>query len=66
MMATPLASHRQSALKVAKVILQSEGVRGFYRGMTPVVLRAFPVNASALFVYEGLMRVFGAEKVRGD
>ncbi|KLO13980.1 mitochondrial carrier [Schizopora paradoxa] len=66
MMATPLASHRQSALRVAKAIIQSEGVKGFYRGMTPVVLRAFPVNASALFVYEGLMRVFGAEKVRGD
>lgn len=36
---------------------------GFFRGLGPSYLRAFPVNASAFFVYEGLMRVMGAEKV---
>lgn len=64
MMAAPLAPHRQSALSFAKAIVQSGGLRGFYRGLTPVLLRAFPANASALFVYEWLMRAFGAEKTR--
>lgn len=63
MMAAPLGSPRRSALSVAKTILKQDGLRGFARGLTPIVLRAFPVNASALFVYEGLMKLMGAEKV---
>ncbi|WVR03445.1 hypothetical protein IAU60_000436 [Kwoniella sp. DSM 27419] len=31
-------------------------VRNFYRGFVPVVLRAFPTNAAALAVWEGVMR----------
>ncbi len=31
--------------------------------MTPILLRAFPVNAAAYSVYEGIMRLIGAEKV---
>lgn len=64
MMATPLDSPRLSALSVARNILRNEGARGFLRGLGPVLIRAFPVNASALFVYEGTMRMIGAEKVR--
>ncbi|WRT63653.1 uncharacterized protein IL334_000576 [Kwoniella shivajii] len=30
--------------------------RNFYRGFVPVVLRAFPTNAAALAVWEGVMR----------
>lgn len=63
MMATPLNQPRRSALSVAKEIIRVDGVRGFVRGLAPVLIRAFPVNASALFVYEGLMRSMGAEKV---
>lgn len=63
MMAAPLNLPRQSATSVAKKIYQENGVRGFFRGLTPILLRAFPVNASALFAYEGLMRLMGAEKV---
>lgn len=40
-----------------------EGAAGFFRGLGPCFLRAFPVNASALFVYEGTMRILGAEQV---
>ena len=64
MMAAPLTQNPQSALQVAKKILQIDGPKGFTRGLAPVLLRAFPVNASALFVYEGLMKLLGAEKVR--
>uniref|UniRef100_A0A0W0G042 Mitochondrial carrier n=1 Tax=Moniliophthora roreri TaxID=221103 RepID=A0A0W0G042_MONRR len=41
-----------------------EGVSGFYRGLGPCILRAFPVNACAYFVYEGILRGLGAEKTR--
>lgn len=64
MMAAPLNSKRESAYAVAKSILRVDGPKGFVRGLVPVVLRAFPVNASALFVYEGLMKLMGAEKAR--
>ena len=64
MMAAPLTKQRQSAYAVAKLILCEDGPKGFVRGLVPVVLRAFPVNASALFVYEGLMKLMGAEEVR--
>ncbi|EJD04000.1 mitochondrial carrier, partial [Fomitiporia mediterranea MF3/22] len=64
MMAASLGSKRRSAITVAKEILRESGIRGFVRGLTPILLRAFPVNASALFVYEGLMKLMGAEKVR--
>lgn len=57
MMAAPLGVHRKSAYTIARAIYLVDGPRGFTRGLGPVLLRAFPVNASALFVYEGLMKV---------
>ena len=39
------------------------GWRGFFRGLTPSILRAFPSNACAYFVYEGVLKGLGAEKV---
>jgi len=55
---------RPSFLSVTKQIYTVHGLGGFFRGLTPTLLRAFPVNASAIFVYEWMMRVLGAEKVR--
>jgi solute carrier family 25 carnitine/acylcarnitine transporter 20/29 len=63
-MAAPLHEPRRSAIAIAKEIMRVDGPRGFVRGLAPVLIRAFPVNASALFVYEGTMRMLGAEKVR--
>ena len=63
MMAASLSGPRKSALQIAKIIAREDGPKGFVRGLTPVLLRAFPVNASALFVYEGLMKLMNAEKV---
>lgn len=54
---------RPAFLRTARHILAREGSAGFFRGLGPCFLRAFPVNASALFVYEGTMRILGAEQV---
>ena len=63
MMATPHTSAKLSFRATIRRIYASEGYKGYFRGLGPSLLRAFPVNASALWVYEGLMRVLGAEKV---
>lgn len=54
---------KSSFLTVSRSIYEGEGMRGFFRGLGPTYLRAFPVNASAIFVYERMMRMIGAEKV---
>jgi solute carrier family 25 carnitine/acylcarnitine transporter 20/29 len=36
-------------------IYRTEGLKGFYRGFTPCLLRSFPTNGAALMVYEGFM-----------
>ncbi|KAI0756881.1 mitochondrial carrier [Daedaleopsis nitida] len=64
MMAMPHTAMRPSFSNTARQIFAEGGYRGFFRGLGPTLLRAFPVNASALWVYEGLMRLLGAEKVR--
>jgi len=40
----------------AMAVYQENGVRGFWRGFLPCFLRAFPANASALLVFEAVMR----------
>ncbi|KAI0669786.1 mitochondrial carrier [Trametes maxima] len=64
MMSTSHELPKPSFSATARQILAEGGFRGYYRGLGPTLLRAFPVNASALWVYEGLMRVLGAEKTR--
>lgn len=54
---------RPSFLLIARRIYTRDGFRGFFRGLGPCFLRTFPVNASAIFVYEGIMKALGAEKV---
>ncbi|GHJ89277.1 hypothetical protein NliqN6_5679 [Naganishia liquefaciens] len=38
------------------------GMGNFYRGIVPVVLRAFPTNAAALAVWEAVMRAAGEKE----
>lgn len=54
---------RPSFIRTVRQIALENGIAGFYRGLGPCLLRAFPVNACAFFVYEGTMRLIGAEKV---
>jgi len=48
----------------ATAIWREGGIRAVYRGFVPCILRAFPTNGGALFVWEGVMRFLEAEKVR--
>ncbi|KAJ7932475.1 mitochondrial carrier [Mycena leptocephala] len=59
-----LSGTRPSFLHVARQIHANEGLRGFYRGLAPCFIRAFPSNACAFFVYEGLLRALGAQQTR--
>lgn len=63
MMATPHTSAKLTFLETIRRIHTAEGYKGYFRGLGPSLLRAFPVNASALWVYEGLMRLLDTEKV---
>jgi len=44
-------------------IYRTQGLKGFFRGFTPCVLRAFPANASCFVAYECVMSVL-PEKLR--
>ncbi|KAK7064291.1 mitochondrial substrate carrier family protein L [Favolaschia claudopus] len=55
---------RPSVVSIARQIYLDQGLRGFYRGLLPCFIRAFPSNACAFFVYEGLLRMLGAEQTR--
>ncbi|KAG2229046.1 mitochondrial carrier domain-containing protein [Thamnidium elegans] len=46
---------------VARYIYRTEGLRGFYRGFLPSFLRAFPTNASAVFMFELVMKTLSPE-----
>jgi len=48
---------------MARHIHSRDGPAGFFRGLGLCLLRAVPVNACAFFVYEGILRGLGAEKV---
>lgn len=63
-MVHPLDQPRRSILNIVRSVYGTFGWRGFYRGFVPCIIRAFPVNSSAYFVYEALMRALGAEPVR--
>ena len=38
-------------------VWRQDGIKGYYRGFVPCVLRAFPANAAALFMFERTMRI---------
>jgi len=40
-------------LDVVKDVLKTEGVKGMYKGFTPVIIRAFPANACFFLGCEG-------------
>jgi solute carrier family 25 carnitine/acylcarnitine transporter 20/29 len=45
--------------EAAREVYREAGWRGYWRGFLPCFLRAFPANATALFVFEGVMRAMG-------
>lgn len=64
MMAVPHTEPRPTFRGTVRHIYAVAGLRGFFAGLSPCLLRAFPSNACAFYVYEGLMRAFKAEKTR--
>lgn len=56
--------YRTSFMSTTRQIYTCSGIRGYFRGLGPCILRAFPTNACAFFVYEGTMRLLNAEKTR--
>jgi len=41
--------------------MQNEGVRGFYKGLGPALLRVMPQSAITLVVYENLLSLLKAK-----
>ncbi|CUS10303.1 unnamed protein product [Tuber aestivum] len=56
-MTDSLESRRfKSWSEAAAAVGRESGVRGYWRGFVPCILRAFPANAVALVAFEGVMR----------
>ena len=62
-MADPLGGGLNDGLKrfprwkdAVRAIYAETGWKGYWRGFLPCFLRAFPANAAALLVFEGIMR----------
>jgi hypothetical protein len=51
---------------VARYVYQTEGLKGFYRGFLPSFLRAFPTNASAVFMFEFVMKLLSTNKLDNE
>lgn len=47
----------KGAFDIARKLYATEGVRGFYKGWLPCVLRAFPADGALFLVYELSMRL---------
>ena len=47
--------HYNGVLDCAKKIYVNEGIRGFYKGLTPNMLRIFPSNGLFFLVYESVL-----------
>ena len=55
------AAKYSSTLDCFKKTFAAEGIAGFYRGFTPCLLRAAPVNAATFLAFELSMRVLGRD-----
>lgn len=51
--------YNNGIIRQATRLYQRYGVRGFFRGLGPTMMRAFPVNGVTFLVYEKLKRISG-------
>lgn len=49
----------QSIASITKELYKTAGIKGFYRGFIPCIVRALPVNAATFTSYELAMRAMG-------
>mmetsp|Transcript_21910 Transcript_21910/g.89108 ORF Transcript_21910/g.89108 Transcript_21910/m.89108 type:complete len:262 (-) Transcript_21910:880-1665(-) len=47
-----VAPRYRSTADCAAAIYRESGLRGFFRGVSPALIRAFPANAACFFIYE--------------
>ncbi len=47
----------RSTWEVIKLTWQGEGLRGFYKGLGPALIRVMPQSAVTLVVYENILQV---------
>jgi solute carrier family 25 carnitine/acylcarnitine transporter 20/29 len=59
----PTKARYASSLACYRSIFATEGIRGFYRGLAPCLVRAFPVNAITFLTYELTMRLMGGRDI---
>lgn len=59
----PAQRRYASTIGCYRSILTQEGIRGFYRGLAPCIVRAFPVNAITFATYELTMRLMGGRDI---
>ncbi|KAK9449555.1 mitochondrial carrier domain-containing protein [Limtongia smithiae] len=55
----PLKRQYAGAFDCIKKTYATFGIKGFFRGFVPTILRAAPVNASTFYAFELAMRAFG-------
>eukprot|EP00466_Bigelowiella_natans_P014128 jgi/Bigna1/65246/fgenesh1_kg.101_\ len=56
----------KSIISAAREVLQSGGILGFYKGLGPTLMRAFPENAAVLYTYEMVIRWLKSGQSSGD
>lgn len=49
---------RLTVLEASRKIYKTSGVKGFFKGFTPTMIRAFPANAATFLGYELIMSTF--------
>ena len=49
----------QTTLGCMKRLYLTEGVSGFFRGLTPVIMRAFPANGATFLTFEFMLNTLG-------
>mmetsp|Transcript_32556 Transcript_32556/g.56331 ORF Transcript_32556/g.56331 Transcript_32556/m.56331 type:complete len:294 (+) Transcript_32556:285-1166(+) len=60
--ADSLANPRYSStLDCIQKTMATDGIKGFYRGFLPCLLRAFPANSATFLAYEMTMRLIGRD-----
>lgn len=53
---------RLTISKAAQKIYSTHGLKGFFKGLTPTMMRAFPANAATFLGYEFVMSSFKYQK----
>jgi hypothetical protein len=62
-----IAIHKYSGLiDVFAVTMRTEGIRGFYKGFLPSLMKTVPSHCVGFTVYDTLRRHFNLERLRDD